>query len=83
MGSWLEPARDSLPSVSGCDLYVALTYALAGQRCCTKALWGVPQTLDLSALELLDPFMPSLDITVKYCRGHSPFPENLLMSRIP
>lgn len=37
---------------------------------------------NLSVLELLDLFMPSLDITVKYRRGYKIFPENILMSRI-
>lgn len=47
----------------------------ARQQCFTETLQGeeVQQTLDLSTLQLLDPFMPSLDITMKYRRIYSLF----------
>lgn len=41
------------------------------------------QTLNLPLLEFLDRFMPSLDITRKYCRGYKLLPESILMSRSP
>lgn len=50
---------------------------------CKNTVGKSTQTLNLSLLELLDLFMPSLDITNKYCRGYQLFPENILMSRSP
>lgn len=50
---------------------------------CKNTAGRSTQTLNSSLLELLDLFMPSLDITRKYCRGYKLFPENILMSRSP
>lgn len=36
---------------------------------CKNTVGRSTQTLNLSLLELLELFMPSLDITSKYCRG--------------
>lgn len=65
------------------NLHCGLRARSRAEVLCKNTVGRSTQTLNLSLLELLDLFMPSLDITRKYCRGYKLFPESILMSRSP
>lgn len=84
----LPGASEGFPAFSQQQQFIFhLLYGLRARSraevLCKNTVGRNTQTPNLFLLELLDLFMPSLDITRKYCRGYKLFPENILMSGSP